>query len=164
MESVPVVNTVITLPHVIVESIPLHVNAGNINLAIYMHLLEFLRRPKFLQHPELQFTVAKYRRVMLNIMELEKETASRLALLSPLEGKRRQGVTQIFSPRSCQWSGHNTGPVLCGSTETEVTSADAAFPAGFSRCLWQLELFHLPTFWVHPRKKQTGELEMLVGV
>lgn len=29
MENVPVISTVITLPHVIVENIPLHVNAGN---------------------------------------------------------------------------------------------------------------------------------------
>lgn len=31
MENIPVVNTLITLPHVITETIPLHVNAGNIN-------------------------------------------------------------------------------------------------------------------------------------
>lgn len=29
MENIPVINTVITLPHVIVENIPLHVNAGS---------------------------------------------------------------------------------------------------------------------------------------
>lgn len=29
MDSIPVVSTVITLPHVVVENIPLHVNAGN---------------------------------------------------------------------------------------------------------------------------------------
>lgn len=29
MGNVPVISTVITLPHVIVENIPLHVNAGN---------------------------------------------------------------------------------------------------------------------------------------
>lgn len=29
MGDVPVISTVITLPHVIVENIPLHVNAGN---------------------------------------------------------------------------------------------------------------------------------------
>lgn len=29
MENIPVITTVITLPHVIVENIPLHVNAGN---------------------------------------------------------------------------------------------------------------------------------------
>lgn len=28
MENIPVISTVITLPHVIVENIPLHVNAG----------------------------------------------------------------------------------------------------------------------------------------
>lgn len=28
MEDIPVISTVITLPHVIVENIPLHVNAG----------------------------------------------------------------------------------------------------------------------------------------
>lgn len=29
MENIPVIRTVITLPHVIVENIPLHVNAGS---------------------------------------------------------------------------------------------------------------------------------------
>lgn len=29
MDDIPVISTVITLPHVIVENIPLHVNAGN---------------------------------------------------------------------------------------------------------------------------------------
>lgn len=80
MESVPVVNTVITLPHVIVESIPLHVNAGNINLAAYISQLEFLGLPQFLQPPELPFTVAKYRKVVLNIMELQKESTPSLRL------------------------------------------------------------------------------------
>lgn len=47
VESVPVVSTVITLPHVLVESIPLHVNAGNINLTVYMSQLEFLGLLKF---------------------------------------------------------------------------------------------------------------------
>lgn len=31
MDSIPVIRTVITLPHVIVENIPLHVNAGKVS-------------------------------------------------------------------------------------------------------------------------------------
>lgn len=46
MESVPVVSTVITLPHVVVETIPLHVNTGNVSLAMRMCCLEFLNLPK----------------------------------------------------------------------------------------------------------------------
>lgn len=95
VESVPVVSTVITLPHVIVESIPLHVNAGNINLATYMSQLEFFRTAKALQHPELAFTVAKDRKRVLDIMELVKETVSLLGLpqalpLSPLINSREE--------------------------------------------------------------------------
>lgn len=95
MESVPVVNTVITLPHVIVESIPLHVNAGNINLATYMSQLEFFRTAKALQHPELAFTVAKDRKQVLDVMELVKETVLLLRLpqalpLSPLINSREE--------------------------------------------------------------------------
>lgn len=29
MDGIPVISTIITLPHVVVENIPLHVNAGN---------------------------------------------------------------------------------------------------------------------------------------
>ena len=41
MDSVPVISTAITLPHVIVENIPLHVNAGDST-----HRLFDLRNPK----------------------------------------------------------------------------------------------------------------------
>lgn len=41
MDSIPVISTVITLPHVIVENIPLHVNAGDPT-----HILFDLRNPK----------------------------------------------------------------------------------------------------------------------
>ena len=40
MDSVPVISTIITLPHVIVENIPLHVNAGDPT-----HILFELRNP-----------------------------------------------------------------------------------------------------------------------
>lgn len=95
VESVPVVSTVVTLPHVIVESIPLHVNAGNINLTTYMSQLEFLGLPKFLQHSELAFTVAKDRKPVLDIMELVKDTISLLRLpqalpLLPLFNSREE--------------------------------------------------------------------------
>lgn len=78
VESVPVVSTVITLPHVIVESIPLHVNAGNIG-NIYVPV-RILRTAKVLQHPELAFTVPKDRKLVLDIRELVKEAVSLLRL------------------------------------------------------------------------------------
>lgn len=40
MDSVPAISTVITLPHVIVENIPLHVNAGDPT-----HIVFELRNP-----------------------------------------------------------------------------------------------------------------------
>lgn len=39
MENIPIVNTLITLPHVITEGVPLHVNAGNIN-DLFIHDLQ----------------------------------------------------------------------------------------------------------------------------
>lgn len=96
MESVPVVNTVITLPHVIVESIPLHVNAGNINFDNIHVPIRILRTSAVLRHPDLALTAAKDRKLVLDIMELVKETIPSLRLpqvlpLSPLQFKGRAG-------------------------------------------------------------------------